>query len=211
MSRVGSLPRDLGVIDLNPSEMMFWMYLPISTPSSYDFCLPDNLKQFEPIVAAVRDDCISGFFLRYVYLTAKTLFVSGDYIGNRPGWHIDGYGTDDLNYVWADRLSTDFFAADSVLSDDCNISLAQMDDLGSRAEERDEIVTYPEKSLLRLDNTVIHRSPVGFKAGMRTFVKVSLSNDRYNLLGNSVNHLLPSTQWPLVEREVERNHPAKAA
>ncbi|WP_259384425.1 hypothetical protein, partial [Bacillus thuringiensis] len=58
----------------------------------------------------------------------------------------------------------------------------------------------------RLDQRVIHRSPVNFEAGMRTFVKVSISADRYDLEGNSINHLLPD-RWPLRPRQVERNHP----
>ena len=32
----GALPKDLGLIDLSPVEMMFWMYCPISTPELRD-------------------------------------------------------------------------------------------------------------------------------------------------------------------------------
>lgn len=97
-----------------------------------------------------------------------------------------------------------------MLSEDCDESLRQMAKIGRYAEAFDHVGlrTYPDKHLLRLDNTVLHRSPTGFEAGMRTFVKVSLSRDRYNLKGNSVNHLLPETHWPLVDRQEVRNHPA---
>jgi hypothetical protein len=212
MSPAGDPPKDLGLIDLSPSEMMFWMYLPISEPGMSSYHMPTNLHQFAEIVSAVKADDPEVFTDRYVYLTAKTLWVEGGYIGNRPGWHIDGYGTDDLNYIWCDRAPTEFLTQQNrwMLPDDCDESLRMMEKIARFAQAYNHVGlrTYPDKHLLRLDNTVIHRSPVGFDAGMRTFVKVSLSHDRYNLKGNSVNHLLPGTRWPLVDRQEVRNHPA---
>ena len=218
MSLAGTPPVDLGKIDITASEMMFWMYLPISVPNDYSYQLPDNLRQFDDIVAAVLKHETSAFFLRYAYLTVKTLWVSGDYIGNRPGWHIDGYGTSDVNYIWADRAPTEFLVAPYrevgdgaslwTLSDDCDISMQEMATIADDTSEPQHRFFFPDRHLLRLDNRVIHRSPVDFAPGMRTFVKVSLSHDRYNLKGNSVNHLLPATHWPLVDRAIERNHPA---
>ena len=212
MSVAGNRPKDLGLIDISPSEMLFWMYLPISVPGSSTYRIPENLHPFGEIISAVKEAEPEAFHERYVYLTAKTLWIGGEYIGNRPGWHIDGYGTDDLNFIWADRAPTDFFyvplGAD--LSDDCDVSMKQMHTYALRpAMYGASVETYPDKHLLRLDNTVIHRSPVGFEPGMRSFVKVSLSHDRYNLKGNSVNPLLPETKWPLVDRQETRNHPAK--
>jgi hypothetical protein len=208
----GAPPKDLGLIDLSPSEMMFWMYLPISVPGSIAHYIPDNLRHFMPIVSEVRWDDPERFKDSYVYLTAKTLWVEGGYIGNRPGWHIDGYGTDDLNYIWSDRAPTVFLTQQNrwMLSNDCDESLRQMAKIGRYAEAFDHVGlrTYPDKHLMRLDATVLHRSPTSFEAGMRTFVKVSLSRDQYNLKGNSVNHLLPTTHWPLVERQEVRNNPS---
>ena len=216
----GDPPEDLGLFDISPTEMMFWMYLPISIPEDgkgpeqgkgYHYLLPPNLKQFAPIIHACAFDAGPAFRDRYVYLTAKTLWIEGGYIGNRPGWHIDGYGTDDLNYIWSDRAPTEFLINQRgwSLSEDCDESLEQMEKIAQQVLDYnpDGAVTYSNKHLLRLDNTVIHRSPVGFEAGMRTFVKVSLSRDQYNLLGNSINHDLPSTHWPLVDRRMVRNHP----
>jgi hypothetical protein len=214
MSLVGRLPKDLGLVDLAPSEMMFWMYLPISTPQDHSYHLPDNLKQFGEIISMVRADCPSSFFLSYVYLTAKTLWVAGEYIGNRPGWHVDGYGTEDVNFIWADRAPTEFIGREESLlwsiSDDCDQSMQEMELIARKGPEYGiPITTYPDRHLLRLDNTVIHRSPVDFEPGYRTFIKVSLSHERYNLKGNSINHRLPSTHWPLIERGSDRNHPTK--
>lgn len=199
----GTLPEDLGLIDLSPVEMMFWLYCPIYTPHD-GWNLPANLQQFRPLVYAAMMRETDAFQEGYVYLTAKTLFVSGDYIGNRPGWHSDGFGTDDVNYIWCDAAPTEFYEAALTLPEDCDDSMAIME---AEAHGR-PIVTYPAKHLLRLTPAVIHRSPVGFAPGMRTFVKVSVSRERYNLEGNSVNHLL-AERWPLLPRFPTRNHPAR--
>jgi hypothetical protein len=200
----GNLPEDLGEVELDPVEMMFWMYCPISTPgmgSSVE--LPDNLVQFAPIIERIVSYDYDEWSDNYVYLTAKTLWVSGDYIGNRPGWHADGFGTRDINYVWYDRAPTEFLEDDFTLPADCTDAMAIME---SRAASLPSTF-YPSKHLLRLDQSVIHRCPVGFDAGMRTFVKVSLSADRYDLEGNSINHRL-AERWALKPRQAERNHPS---
>lgn len=216
MPIVGNLPKDLDLIDLSPSEMMFWLYCPIKIAESNSVQLPPNLLQYQPIVDKVFRDMKAtqhwvnefdnAWYNSYVYLTAKTLFVSGDYIGNRPGWHCDGFGTNDINYIWYDSAPTDFSYYDRHLevSDDCSQSLIQME----AATEFWYKKQYPCKHLLKLDPTVIHRSPIKFEPGVRTFVKVSVSKDIYNLEGNSINHLLP-IDVEFKSRTVERNHPCK--
>jgi hypothetical protein len=204
---VGFPPKDLGLFDLNPTEMMFWMYLPISMPGDHTFHLPPNLRQFIPLIREARWDDMEAFVDNYVYLTAKTLWVEGDYIGNRPGWHCDGFGTDDVNYIWCDRAPTEFVLGAFRVSTDCAVSMQQMEQIGAQAEAFRSITTYPDKHLLRLDRTVMHRSPRLFEPGMRTFVKVSVSKDRYDLIGNSINHEIGEL-GPMVERQTTRNHPA---
>ena len=201
----GALPADLGLVDISPVEMMFWMYCPIATPREM-MAVPANLRQFMPIIHAIEEYDYEAFAGRYVYLTAKTLWVSGDYIGNRPGWHSDGFGTRDVNYIWSDRAPTEFLHDHFELPADCPEAMEVMEERASRANA--QIVTYPDRHLLRLDPRVIHRSPVGFAAGMRTFVKVSISPDRYDLEGNSVNHEI-AERWPLRPRATDRNHPQR--
>lgn len=207
---VGDLPRDLGLVDLQPTEMMFWLYCPISVPGDHSFHLPENLRQFIRIIREARWDDMERFVDSYIYLTAKTLWVEGSYIGNRPGWHCDGFGTDDINYIWSDRAPTEFLKLEKLLavSSDCTKSMIQMTDYADfplRFES--SRVEFPDKHLLRLDPSVVHRSPVKFDPGMRTFVKVSMSQNRYDLVGNSINHLLP-LEAPAAPRKTERNHPA---
>ena len=84
----GNPPDDLGMVDLSPSEMMFWLYCPIKIPLR-TIVVPANLRQFGPILDAVRSDFMGDerqayrWASSYVYLTAKTLFVTAD----NPGKH----------------------------------------------------------------------------------------------------------------------------
>jgi len=208
MKIYGAPPVDLGLVDLSPVEMMAWLYCPIKLPGSYEATVPDNLKQFYPIINRVFNDLANidgALFVSYVYITAKTLWVTPDNPGNRPGWHSDGFMTDDLNYIWSDRNGTLFW-------EPCERVAFSQDHLASLAEmERCELgphKVYPDKHLLRLDQTVMHRVADVKTAGMRTFVKVSVSTQKYNLAGNSINHAF-GPLGDYAPRSVERNHPSR--
>lgn len=216
MAFVGNSPVDLGLHDHQFDEMMFWMYCPISMPGKAHYVCEAQLRQFAPLINACRDYDPERFEANYVYVTAKTLWVEGNFIGNRPGWHTDGFGTDDVNYIWSDRAPTEFYSQEELveISDDCDESMDQMRHLFEEVNWKCPhypVETYPDKHLLRLDATVMHRCPVVFEPGIRTFFKLSLSKDRYNLKGNAVNYLLPESNWPLVDRDEKRNHPVKEA
>jgi len=203
----GAPPIDLGLIDISPKEMMFWLYCPIKLPGDYSACMPLNLFAFWPIVEAVKADCgINRWKDNYVYITAKTLFVTADNPGNRPGWHSDGFMTDDLNYVWSDANGTLFWEPEQRVSfvQDHMASLAQMEEAASVGRHN----VYEDKHLLRLDQSVIHRVADVKTPRVRSFVKVSISKDRYDLVGNSVNHHL-APDWKYFERTEDRNAPAK--
>lgn len=202
----GAPPVDLGLVDLSPVEMMFWLYCPIKLAGHVAPVLPYNLEQFYPLVSAAMSNCADRAFESYIYLTAKTLWAAPENPGNRPGWHSDGFLTDDLNYIWCDANPTIFlddgwrhsFTADH------SASLAEMDELCERRSAHYR--TYPVKHLLRLDQTVLHKVDTSIKPGVRTFVKVSVSRHRYALRGNSINHSL-APDWSFQERQAERNCP----
>lgn len=204
MTDYGLPPVDLGRFDLAPVEMMFWLYCPVKMIGRAETVVPDNLLQFTPLLEIVRDDCRNRWRENYVYLTAKTLWVSPENPGNRPGWHSDGFMTDDLNYVWSDRDGTLFWEPEETRGfiQDHTASLAEMHIAASAGPARQ----YPDKHLLRLDETVIHRVADFAAAGTRSFVKISVSRHRYNLVGNSINHLMP-VNWDFALRAPERNHP----
>lgn len=206
--RYGNLPKDLGCWNANPKEMLFHMYMPVSLPGSSRIILPKHLEQFECLLMVARQDEPERFRNEYVYLTAKTLWVSGEFIGNRPGWHSDGFGTDDINYIWADRAPTEFLAP---LFEGFDFEGHNCDQFYARCDAAEDhptwnTVYYPEKHILKLDPSVIHRSPTDFAPGMRSFAKVSISKDQYNLEGNASNHLL-DIDWKMKPRNVDRNHP----
>lgn len=114
--------------------------------------------------------------------------------------------TDDLNFIWSDCNGTLFWEPDDLVSftQDHHASLAEMEELAEPDVEHHRV--YPDKHLLLLDQGVIHRVADVKTPGMRTFVKVSISRHKYNLVGNSINHALPLPA-EYVERSVERNHP----
>lgn len=199
----GAAPENLGFIDIQNPEMMFVQYLPVMMPGS-NLRVPANLNCFRDIIIAAIMDSGSVLTDAYVYLTAKHLFVTPDNMGNRPGWHSDGFGTDDLNYIWCDSAPTEFCVQPFRITDDCAVSMKEMED---QARE-ENVVVYPVKTLLKLDQGVIHRVAANGTAGYRTFVKVSVSKDKYNLKGNAHNYLF-DYEWEMHDRAETRNHPSK--
>lgn len=201
MSKYGKAPILIDNIVLEPSEMCFVQYLPIRM--SYndnlgcDVRIPPNLEWTRPLVhKVIRNHDLD----HYIYLTVKHLYVEPNSMGNRPGWHSDGFKTDDINYIWVDSFPTEFCIQDFDLSDDCEQSMLDME----TQVKKDNITTYKSYDLLLLDQYVIHRTPKG--TGFRTFVKISVSKDRYNLKGNAHNYLFDYS-WKMVERKTTRNHP----
>jgi hypothetical protein len=193
-------PIVLGGYEIDCGELMFVQYMPIAMPGK-SFRLPRNLMCFLPLLEAIPPKQIDPF--TYVYLTAKRLFVGPNCLGNRPGWHTDGFGTDDINYIWSDTLPTEFCVNQHFgLSDDHELSLIQM----AQQARLVNIKTYPTGSLLKLDSSIVHRVARPVVDGYRTFVKISVSRERYNLIGNAHNYLF-DYNWPMVERQAGRNHP----
>lgn len=204
----GGVPKDLGYVNIVPSEMVFSMYLPVKLPNG-NFNLPKNLLCYKPLLNKVRQyEKIHGIGHsidnNYIYLTVKHIWVTPDNPGNRPGWHSDGYGTDDINYIWYDKFPTLFSIGEFRLPKDCGDSLKLMD----RGARRYPMMTFPDGHLLRLTQDNIHRSPDIPYGTMRTFVKISISDDKYNLKGNAHNYNL-NYDWDMYDREEVRNHPQK--
>lgn len=201
----GTAPVNLGLIDMHITEMLFWMYCPIKLRDTHHMVIPDNLRQFEPIVYAAMEEVGEERWRRdFVYLTAKNVYTTPDNTAQRPGWHCDGFMTDDLNYIWADKEPTLFWVPPALISlpQDHAESIAKMETITDAAPEFNR--TYPLRHLLRLDQTVIHRVNDFSGSGMRAFVKLSVSRHPFNLVGNSINHKL-APDWHYEHRSAERN------
>lgn len=200
------VPVDLGRFNCITNEVLYYLYLPVSMPSYSDFVIPEALNPFCVLLHEVHRNEPSRFIDEYIYITVKRMFVGNGLSANRPGWHSDGFMSDDLNYVWYDSAPTVFTKGTFFLTLDHIVSLREMNE---QANVSDEIM-YPTCHLLKLDQHVIHRVNEDIpKMIMRTFVKISISKKRYNLIGNSHNYLIPYT-WTMHDRSIIRNDPSKA-
>ena len=198
--KYGDAPKIMGQVDVPIVEMLTYLYLPIKMADKRLICATHVPQRLAPIWDALFAIPIHEYADRYVYVTCKRLWNTKGGSVNRPGWHADGFGTDDINYIWYDTCPTEFCIQDFDLPSDDAASMLAMDEQ-ARPEN---IVTYPAGQLIRLDSGVIHRvSPEPFE-GMRTFLKISLSRHRFDLEGNSRNYLM-KYDWTMRKRLADRN------
>lgn len=197
--RFGTSPEIHGEWDLGCEETLSYLYLPVSMAGSESIRISKRLHWALPVVKHVMKHTPMQ---HYVYVTAKRLYVQPGYSGNRPGWHGDGFGTEDINWVWYDRDPTRFCIQDFDISDDHVESMRQFEEQVDQANVR----VYPNKKLLRLDQYVVHEVPEITEHGFRTFLKVSTSAHKYNLKGNSHNHEF-DYDWVMHDRAELRNNP----
>lgn len=210
----GSLPQVIGQFNIKGSELQYYQYLPIKFSSlenhkyAYGHFLEKRLQNNRgllEILHKIKEDysCVFGeqdYNKSYVYLTFKRLYQKCCGF-NRQGWHSDNFGDDCITYLFSDCQPTVFNTTKIFLSKDDELCLIEMQ---KQIDEKNNI-TYPNNTLLRLDQYVIHRVAKPIE-GVRTFLKVSISKDRYNLEGNSMNYLL-DYNWDLRKRNKERNIP----
>ena len=207
-------PESLGVTELDTSdlEMMCYLYQPvkpIGSPYSHvNYFIEDRLYSFIPMI----NDCLLhevelglGFEEvknSYVYLTVKHLYVTPTYCANRPGWHTDGFGTEDINYTWCDKFPTLFNSSKFDNIDTTHTgSMKQFDTLALPENDYE----LPVKTLTRLTPFVVHTTPKVVTETMRTFFKLSISKHPYNLKGNSKNPILGDMPWNFHDRSEVRN------
>lgn len=205
--KYGELPKSLGIHNVNCKEMMFYQYLPIKMPKQPCVKYEERLECFKNII----DECVRDFIHNYgythfynsfIYLTAKHLFQQPKCSFNREGWHSDGFLTEDINYIWCDNHPTIFNKSNFNLSLDDAISITEME----QQAQKENNLTYRENELLRLNQFNIHKVAPIEKNTMRTFLKLSFSKDKYDLIGNSHNHLL-KYNWEMKKRNIQRNIP----
>ncbi len=203
----GQLPENIGIYQVDCKEMMFYRYLPVKMPDQRWLTYEERLASFNCPISASCDDFFRNFgedayINSYIYITAKRLFQLPGCSFNRPGYHSDGFMTGDINYIWSDCVGTIFNDSTFMLTPDDNLSLIEMEQQALSVNER----RYPDGSLLRLNQYCIHKVQDVPQPMMRTFLKVSFSQDRYDLEGNSHNYLL-DYHWEMRQRKPERNIP----
>lgn len=212
----GKLPEVIDIVDINVEEMFSYTYLPIKlaypdTGTRYylrNIEIEPRLEPFRKLINTCCEDYQKNidkkeWYYTYVYLTVKNLYQKENRGFNREGWHSDGIFTNDINYIWSSNQPTIFNDSRFNLSP-CDER--SMDEMIFQAKKENN-KTYPNKTLLKLDQYVIHRvGPI--EEGMRCFFKLSFSKDRYDLKGNSHNYLL-DYNWEMRDRQIERNIPQK--
>lgn len=196
----GIAPDLVGEFITPECELTFVLYMPIRLAGQRNLCIPEHLRAYEPLVEMALRHEGKASDGRFIYLTVKRLFVQPGCVGSRLGWHTDGFGTSDVNYIWADTDPTEFCIQPFDLCDDHEISMRQMEEQASP----ENIVTYEACDVLRIDARHVHRCPMNPREGYRTFARVSFSDDRYNMIGNAHNYGL-DYNWVMHPRGGQRN------
>lgn len=207
MSHYGALPKYIGHHEVDCREFMFYQYLPVKLAGATALAVEPRLKCFENILGVVCCDYVGfrgldAFVAAHVYVTAKCMVTAPGAPMNRPGWHSDGFMTGDINYIWSDCLPTIFNYSRFELTQDDNVSLREMEAQAIPGNN----VTHDPGALLRLDQFCVHRVSEAHMPTVRTFLKLSFSPDRYDLIGNTHNYLI-DYDWPMRERGIARNIP----
>lgn len=186
-------PTHLGTFNVNVEGEFKYQYLPIKESDNWN--IPDRLTNLIPLFNFVSEYVERRYkAFNYVYLTAKRSREKF----NREGWHIDGFNSDDVNIVWCDSSPTVFNYGAFQLSEDDDISLKEMEEQACESNN----YFFPPNTILDMRRSV-HK--VGPFHGMRTFIKLSFSDDKYNLEGNSINEI--NKNWVFHSRKETRNIP----
>lgn len=206
-NRYGQLPEDLGKFNINVEEMFFYQDMLIKDIRYSTIMIEERLWIFNDLIEHVISDYIKEFGIEsyintYMYVSAKHLFQPVREPFNRPGWHCDGYMTDDINYIWSNTSPTIFNYSEFNLTQHHAISIQEMEE---QAREENNI-SYPDNTLIKINQFNVHKVADVEKAGMRAFVKITFSKDKYDLKGNTKNYLL-DYNWNFRDRNMDRNVP----
>lgn len=222
MDKFGKAPVLLGDFDFSLPEVMYYLYLPVvmEAPKFHtDIRTPPALECTRPLIQQALATTHRKY--RYAYISARKGWATQDAPLNRPGWHCDGFGTDDLNFLWWRGPGTRFATGDLAkllgeeISTDHKVSMEQFEYLmrpNTRLLDSGllKIDTPPQCMLYGVDPYVVHSTPIIRPPGcMRQYVKVSLSDQRYDLYNNSHNYLF-DYDWEMKDREWVRNDTSTA-
>lgn len=204
----GKLPVYVGHFEFDLAEVMYYLYLPVKMDGS-SVLMPPNVEVCRPAIdtAIKYAEKFHKKTYRYAYISARKGYATPDNPLNRPGWHCDGFGTDDLNFVWWVGPGTRF--AHQVFEGICSDHNRSLNQFNEQVNPKC-VVNFPARGLYAIDPSVVHATPVIEPPGcMRQYVKISMSDHQYNLENNSHNYLF-NYDWKLHARDAIRNDPAKA-
>lgn len=192
-------------IDTDNLEYSNFVYMCIKNINQSEYYIPDNIK---PLIEQIIDNIhklsphmYDNDHRYYCYLTLKKMYVQPNTFGNREGWHIDGFLSDQVNFIWFDSLPTEVAIGKFNISEDHHKSLSEI-------KEQVQVFTNLESNTLYvLDQTCVHRPAINStdKTLLRTFVKITFTTELFNGFGNAWNYKLPHIK-PSKCRDIERNH-----
>jgi len=181
-------------------ELMYVLYMPIRLAGQDEVTIPKSLMGYESFVKMCINNEGESANGKYIYLTVKSLWVEPSCLGGRQGWHTDGFGTEDINYIWTNKYPTEFCNQEFYLSDNHEVAMQNMND----QVRQENIVKYPELDVIRINHKHVHRCPIDVTPSYRTFARVSISDNKYNMIGNAHNHDL-DYNWVMHPRGLTRN------
>ena len=185
------------------------VYMCIKQAGSSEYSIPDNLKELVHSVICdiytLNPKLYDNDWTKYCYLTIKKMYVQPNSYGNREGFHIDGFLSDQENFIWSDceETPTEVSIGKFELSKSHETSLTEMVIQASYnfTEQLKPLHLYD------MNQSVVHRPTknLNSEAVLRTFIKVTYSKELFNCVGNAWNYKLPHIK-PVIKRNQSRNH-----
>lgn len=204
MVLTSKLPQGTLILGLPLQQLEFcnFTYLCIKEPFG-DIRIPENLEGvLKPIVKSVMESS-SVLAEDYLYVSVKKSHVAPYTCNMRSGFHVDGFLSNDRNWIYSDSLPTQVAIGQFDVKADHEESLLQFRD---QATHKPKEILKPY-TLYPLDHECVH-APVVNGSGetiVRTFIKVIASTEKFNGYGNAWNYLLPHIK-PSACRGKTRNH-----
>lgn len=195
--------------DTNNLEFCNIVYMCIKEAGFSDYQIPENMRGLvEQVLSDIHHlspNLIKEELEKYCYITIKKMFVQPNTTGNREGWHIDGFKSDQENFIWSDSdsLPTEVSIGVFNLTHDHQISI---DEMMIQSTNNCSLQLKPN-CLYYLDRECVHRATANKTENtvLRTFIKVTFSKELFNCLGNAWNYKLPHIK-PNKTRLDSRNH-----
>lgn len=201
--------RYVDVLPFLGKQMLFEQYQLIKTKGDTggSLKLPIEHSHLSHLVLMAIDDfekAYGGVEEHYTYLTIKRGYHSNLNPHNREGWHIDGYRTEDVNYIWCDSHPTEYIDMTPPKNLDHELCLTYLEACASQHQVK-ELEPFQLYDIGR----VVHRVSGKEFDGVRTFIKISFSKNPYSHLGNKINNefMKEYMSWSWQERKKQRNCP----
>ena len=195
--------------DVSELEYCNIVYMCIKQAGCSEYQIPSNLEllvnQVIGDIYKLNENLYENDWTKYCYLTIKKMYMQPNTLGNREGFHIDGFKSDQENFIWSDcaETPTEVAIGNFLLSNDHEKSLDEM------REQSTKWFKYQlsTNTLYEMNQKCVHRPTVNNtnKAILRTFIKITYSKELFNCYGNAWNYKLPHIK-PNKNRNEHRNH-----